>query len=48
LVEEGESTLRRGAEPKVSRRAVAGILAEASLASASDQALAALLGRARG
>jgi farnesyl-diphosphate farnesyltransferase len=46
-VEEGESTLRVGAEPKVSRTAVARVLGEAPLAAASDEALAALLDRVR-
>jgi farnesyl-diphosphate farnesyltransferase len=44
-VEQGEDTLRAGATPKVSRAAVAGILAKAPAAAASNQALVALLSR---
>ncbi len=44
-VEQGENTLRAGVTPKVSRGAVARVVAEAPAAAASDQALAALLGR---
>ncbi len=46
-VEQGDDTLRAGAEPKVSRTTVARIVAEAPGAAASNRALATLLGRCR-
>ena len=46
-VEQGDETLRAGTEPKVSRTAVARILAEGAGAATSNRALAALLGRCR-
>ncbi len=46
-VEQGDDTLRAGAEPKVSRTTVVRVLAEAAGAAASNRALAALLGRFR-
>ena len=47
-VEKGDNTLRAGAEPKVSRTAVARVLAEVPEAAASNHALAALLRRCKG
>jgi len=46
-VEQGNDTLRAGAEPKVSRTTVARVLAEAAGAAASNRALTALLCRCR-
>jgi farnesyl-diphosphate farnesyltransferase len=46
-VEQGDDTLRAGAEPKVSRATVGRILAEAPGAAASNGALAAMLARHR-
>ena len=47
-VEQGEDTLRAGVTPKVSRSTVAGIVAQAPAAAASNQALVALLRRCEG
>jgi farnesyl-diphosphate farnesyltransferase len=47
-VEQGDSSVRTGAEPKVSRGHVARVLAEAPEAAASNDGLAGLLQRARG